>query len=434
MSADSDERMMLKTLEDGAAMYLVKPINKDDLKNVLQYAYSATNEAKFTNDDDQESESDDAKSASSVNNFNTKSQPKAIAKRGRKRSKKHDKGEDECESRRAKKKNKTKVVWTSSLHNQFLDAVNFFGQEKAVPKRILEFMHVPGLTRENIASHLQKYRQFLKKVKARGLTSSNTKSMSSNLNFDPSSIYKEMRHEDLELLRRGRRRNPIFQQPNKPSNPNPSKYHNLYQKYISTSTFENRGTSFQEGYNNCYKRVSNFNLDAILSNHLRGGNLGLRNSVNVTPTLSGSMLFGSSSSMQLPSFPTSSLPNLSVNHNYGGANSRLLSPSFLQLSITRNSGGKINSSSSIIINDDVNRSDNLFNDQEFDSMLMNDILLQDNVVPPSNQVRHIELNNYMSELSQPNLSNELLVTSNKVIIVSFYLSIFMWLIYHHFQM
>ncbi|CAN1264989.1 Two-component response regulator ARR2 [Linum perenne] len=129
MSADSDERMMLQTLEDGAAMYLVKPINKDDLKNVLQYAYSTTNEAKFTNDDDQESESDDAKSASSVNNFNTKSQPKAIAKRGRKRAKKHDKGEDECESRRAKKKNKTKVVWTSSLHNQFLDAVNFYGQE-----------------------------------------------------------------------------------------------------------------------------------------------------------------------------------------------------------------------------------------------------------------------------------------------------------------
>ncbi|CAN1158906.1 Two-component response regulator ARR2 [Linum perenne] len=481
MSADSDERMMLQTLEDGAAMYLVKPINKDDLKNVLQYAYSTTNEAKFTNDDDQESESDDAKSASSVNNFNTKSQPKAIAKRGRKRAKKHDKGEDECESRRAKKKNKTKVVWTSSLHNQFLDAVNFYGQEKAVPKRILEFMHVPGLTRENIASHLQ--------VKARGLTSSNTKSMSSNLNFDPSSIYKEMRHEDLELLRRGRRRNPIFQQPNKPSNPNPSKYHNLYQKYISTSTFENRGTSFQEGYNNCYKRVSNFNLDGnnhnsgtshdvtrasnpsfstshgvtrasnpsfstshavtkagnpsfstshgvtrasnpsfnrssgpILSNHMRDRNLGLRNSVNVTPTLSGSMLFGSSSSMQLPSFPTSSLPNLSVNHNYGSVNSRLLSPSFLQLSITRNSGGKINSSSSMsvmgsnstsIINDDVNRSDNLFNDQEFDSMLMNDILLQDNVVPPSNQLG-VELNNYMSELSQPNLSNELLVTSNKL--------------------
>ncbi|CAN1264988.1 Putative two-component response regulator ARR21 [Linum perenne] len=344
---------------------------------------------------------------------------------------------------------------------------------EAVPKRILEFMHVPGLTRENIASHLQKYRQFLKKVKARGLTSSNTKSMSSNLNFDPSSIYKEMRHEDLELLRRGRRRNPIFQQPNKPSNPNPSKYHNLYQKYISTSTFENRGTSFQEGYNNCYKRVSNFNLDGnnhnsgtshdvtrasnpsfstshgvtrasnpsfstshavtkagnpsfstshgvtrasnpsfnrssgpILSNHMRDRNLGLRNSVNVTPTLSGSMLFGSSSSMQLPSFPTSSLPNLSVNHNYGSVNSRLLSPSFLQLSITRNSGGKINSSSSMsvmgsnstsIINDDVNRSDNLFNDQEFDSMLMNDILLQDNVVPPSNQLNEQDIRDTMME-------------------------------------
>ncbi|KAI8008889.1 putative two-component response regulator ARR21 [Camellia lanceoleosa] len=34
----------------------------------------------------------------------------------------------------------------------------------AVPKKILELMNVPGLTRENVASHLQKYRIFLKRV------------------------------------------------------------------------------------------------------------------------------------------------------------------------------------------------------------------------------------------------------------------------------
>ncbi|KAL0317741.1 UNVERIFIED_CONTAM: Two-component response regulator ORR21 [Sesamum angustifolium] len=34
----------------------------------------------------------------------------------------------------------------------------------AVPKKILEVMDVPGLTRENVASHLQKYRIFLRRV------------------------------------------------------------------------------------------------------------------------------------------------------------------------------------------------------------------------------------------------------------------------------
>ncbi|CAI5476420.1 unnamed protein product [Closterium sp. Yama58-4] len=35
---------------------------------------------------------------------------------------------------------------------------------EAVPKRILEIMNVQGLTRENVASHLQKYRLYLKRL------------------------------------------------------------------------------------------------------------------------------------------------------------------------------------------------------------------------------------------------------------------------------
>ena len=38
------------------------------------------------------------------------------------------------------------------------------GVKNAVPKTILQLMNVEGMTRENVASHLQKYRLYLKRM------------------------------------------------------------------------------------------------------------------------------------------------------------------------------------------------------------------------------------------------------------------------------
>jgi SHAQKYF class myb-like DNA-binding protein len=57
-----------------------------------------------------------------------------------------------------------RVHWSSEMHAQFVSAVNNLGVDRAVPKKILELMRVEGLTRENVASHLQKYRLYLKKA------------------------------------------------------------------------------------------------------------------------------------------------------------------------------------------------------------------------------------------------------------------------------
>ncbi|KAI4377954.1 hypothetical protein MLD38_015504 [Melastoma candidum] len=53
---------------------------------------------------------------------------------------------------------KMKVDWTPDLHKRFVQAVEQLGLKQAIPSRILELMKVDGLTRHNIASHLQKYR------------------------------------------------------------------------------------------------------------------------------------------------------------------------------------------------------------------------------------------------------------------------------------
>jgi SHAQKYF class myb-like DNA-binding protein len=57
-----------------------------------------------------------------------------------------------------------RLVWTPDLHNRFVKAVKEIGIDTAVPKAILQHMGVHGLTRENVASHLQKYREAAKKI------------------------------------------------------------------------------------------------------------------------------------------------------------------------------------------------------------------------------------------------------------------------------
>lgn len=63
-----------------------------------------------------------------------------------------------------------RLVWTPQLHKRFVDAVAHLGIKNAVPKTIMQLMNIDGLTRENVASHLQKYRLYLKRMQ--GLSSS----------------------------------------------------------------------------------------------------------------------------------------------------------------------------------------------------------------------------------------------------------------------
>ncbi|KAF5747922.1 transcription factor PCL1-like [Tripterygium wilfordii] len=63
-----------------------------------------------------------------------------------------------------------RLVWTPQLHKRFVDAVAHLGIKNAVPKTIMQLMSVDGLTRENVASHLQKYRLYLKRMQ--GLSAS----------------------------------------------------------------------------------------------------------------------------------------------------------------------------------------------------------------------------------------------------------------------
>ncbi|KAK1299013.1 Two-component response regulator ARR11 [Acorus calamus] len=63
---------------------------------------------------------------------------------------------------------KARVHWHPELHMKFLEAYQEIVKRKSkpIPKTIHEFMGVPGITRANVASHLQKYRMYLQQLEA----------------------------------------------------------------------------------------------------------------------------------------------------------------------------------------------------------------------------------------------------------------------------
>lgn len=85
----------------------------------------------------------------------------AAARNTNNNSNNNETGADDGSARTLKR---PRLVWTPQLHKRFVDVVAHLGIKNAVPKTIMQLMNVEGLTRENVASHLQKYRLYLKRM------------------------------------------------------------------------------------------------------------------------------------------------------------------------------------------------------------------------------------------------------------------------------
>ncbi|KAI7745384.1 hypothetical protein M8C21_027629 [Ambrosia artemisiifolia] len=151
MSADDSKSVVMKGVTHGACDYLIKPVRIEALRNIWQHVVRKRKhewkdfEPSASADEHKPPEEPDySSSANEGNNW--------------KNTKRRKDDEDEAEERDdSSSLKKPRVVWSVELHQQFVAAVNQLGIDKAVPKKILELMNVPGLTRENVASHLQTF-------------------------------------------------------------------------------------------------------------------------------------------------------------------------------------------------------------------------------------------------------------------------------------
>ncbi|KAL8156981.1 hypothetical protein AgCh_001910 [Apium graveolens] len=165
MSVDGETSRVMKGVQHGACDYLLKPIRMKELKNIWQHVFRKKihevrdiegleagieefqmmrNGISDQSDDGFSFCGGDLNSARKRKDFDNKHDDKNFG--------------DPSAGKR------TRVVWTVDLHQKFVKAVNYMGFDKVGPKKILELMNVPWLTRENVASHLQKYRLYLSRL------------------------------------------------------------------------------------------------------------------------------------------------------------------------------------------------------------------------------------------------------------------------------
>ncbi|KAI3730610.1 hypothetical protein L1987_61782 [Smallanthus sonchifolius] len=105
--------------------------------------------------------SDDDEAATNKNIYTGRAQSKYKGKQPMELKRKNEQWPAEDGKNRQKRKdtNTVRIAWTPALHAKFLEALIALGKEGASPKAILKHMNVPGLTRAQVASHLQRIQE-----------------------------------------------------------------------------------------------------------------------------------------------------------------------------------------------------------------------------------------------------------------------------------
>ncbi|KAI3796091.1 hypothetical protein L1987_38755 [Smallanthus sonchifolius] len=160
LSGNSDPKLVMKGITHGACDYLVKPVRLEELRNIWQHVIRRKVESKSQSKSNNNQEKPSHEGGQEAGSGD----PNGKVNRKRKDEEFEDLEDNGNEDDDPSTQKKPRVVWSIDLHRKFVAAVNQHGIEKAVPKRILDLMNVEGLTRENVASHLQKYRLYLKRI------------------------------------------------------------------------------------------------------------------------------------------------------------------------------------------------------------------------------------------------------------------------------
>ncbi|XP_058746455.1 two-component response regulator ORR21-like [Vicia villosa] len=172
ISSDGSKSSVMNSVIYGACDYWVQPLHEKQFKTMWQHvARNNFNENKAEHHVPSDQQHHvlgflDAQSPKEdeVLGFLKAQSPKEDEVVGFLEAPEHERKREREDDKPSKEKSgkKSRLSWTPQLHQQFLNAVNQVGFDEAKPRNILKRMDVCGLTTAQVASHLQKYRNYLK--------------------------------------------------------------------------------------------------------------------------------------------------------------------------------------------------------------------------------------------------------------------------------
>ncbi|KAK2432930.1 hypothetical protein P8452_30337 [Trifolium repens] len=142
MSLDHTPSSIMNSIAEGACTYWSKPLDENQFKTMWQHVVRNTLS---------ESQLHVLRKALSESH----ELPQTLEVKGHKK-----RGREDADVPKPPLAKKSRLSWTPELDEQFLSAVNHLGVN--MPKEILKRMNFPGLTSGHVASHLQKYRNYLR--------------------------------------------------------------------------------------------------------------------------------------------------------------------------------------------------------------------------------------------------------------------------------
>ncbi|XP_074328463.1 two-component response regulator ARR10-like [Apium graveolens] len=155
MSGDREASYLYEGSQSGASHFVVKPITTEDLKSIWDFVNQwKKNLAKGKNLISDHSSAKDNEDDTGNKLYEKKSKRKLQITN----NEDHNHGKNRVLKDKALLTKKNKLNWTPFLHDKFVRAVQHLGPEGSIPRNIVTVMNVPGLRREQVASHLQKYR------------------------------------------------------------------------------------------------------------------------------------------------------------------------------------------------------------------------------------------------------------------------------------